>query len=239
VRLPWQARCSQRHPSPRWSISANIPTSRVSGFAPATRTIGLRSRARLRSRPNIRRYSKRPRPISRPADRATGRRPSASRRDSYRRIYTDGRDWPADVPLTFAGYSIGKWIDQDGDGRYDVLEIETRFLKGPRGYDTSGLPFHSDNKTVIKERIYLDKTDRDTLYDEITVIDHAMTRPYSKQKATRNPDPRPLWLSDVCSENNTHVRIGAEHYFLSADGKLMPSKKNQAPPDLSYFKQAR
>jgi hypothetical protein len=29
------------------------------------------------------------------------------------------------------------------------------------------------------------------------------------------------------------------HYFLSADGKLMPSKKNQAPPDLSYFKQAR
>jgi hypothetical protein len=160
--------------------------------------------------------------------------------DSYRRIYTDGRDWPSDVPLTFAGYSIGKWIDQDGDGKYDMLEIETRFLKGPRGYDTSGLPFHSDNETIIKERISLDKADRDTLYDEITVIDHAMTRPYSKiQKATRNPDPRPLWLSDVCSENNTHVRIGTEHYFLSADGKLMPSKRNQAPPDLSYFKQAR
>jgi hypothetical protein len=121
-----------------------------------------------------------------------------------------------------------------------MLEIETRFLKGPRGYDTSGLPFHSDNETIIKERISLDKADRDTLYDEITVIDHAMTRPNSKiQKATRNPDPRPLWLSDVCSENNTHVRIGTEHYFLSADGKLMPSKRNQAPPDLSYFKQAR
>src|SRR5437867_4505433 len=26
--------------------------------------------------------------------------------DSYRRIYTDGRDWPADPELTFAGYSI-------------------------------------------------------------------------------------------------------------------------------------
>ena len=157
--------------------------------------------------------------------------------DSYRRIYTDGRDWPADAEPTFAGYSIGKWIDEDGDGKYDVLEVETRFLKGPRGYDISGLPFHSDNQTIIKERIYLDKADRNTLSDEITVIDHAMTRPYSKtQKATRNPNPRPVWRSDVCSENNPHVRIENEPYFLSADGKLMPSKKNQAPPDLRYFK---
>jgi hypothetical protein len=32
----------------------------------------------------------------------------------------------------FEGYSIGKWVDEDGDGRYDVLEVETRALKGPR-----------------------------------------------------------------------------------------------------------
>ena len=65
-----------------------------------------------------------------------------------------------------------------------------------------------------------------------------MTRPYSKiQKATRNPNPRPVWHSDVCSEDNIWVKIGKEPFFLSADGKLMPSKKNQAPPDLSYFKQ--
>jgi hypothetical protein len=70
------------------------------------------------------------------------------------------------------------------------------------------------------------------------VIDHALTRPYSKtQKATRNPNPRPVWHSDVCSENNAHIRIGNEPYYLSADGKLMPSKKGQAPPDLSYFTQ--
>jgi hypothetical protein len=158
--------------------------------------------------------------------------------DVYRRIYTDGRDWPANPELTYAGYSLGKWIDEDGDGKYDVLEIETRFLKNPRGYDISGLPFHSDGQTVIKERIYLDKADRNTLYDEITVIDHAMTRPYSKtQKATRNPNPRPVWHSDACSEDNIWVKIGKEPFFLSADGRLMPSKKNQAPPDLSYFKQ--
>ncbi len=159
--------------------------------------------------------------------------------DSYRRIYTDGRPWPEDAEPTFAGYSIGKWIDEDGDGKYDVLEVETRFLKNPRGYDTSGIPFHSDNQAEIKERIYLDKADRNKLYDEITVLDHALTRPYSKkQTATRNPDPRPVWHSDVCSENNPHIRIGNEPYYLSADGKLMPSKRNQAPPDLSYFKQA-
>ncbi len=157
--------------------------------------------------------------------------------DSYRRIYTDGREWPKDVTPTFAGYSIGNWVDEDGDGKYDVLEVETRFLKLPRSYDISGIPFHSDGQAVIKERIYLDKADPNTLYDEITVFDHALTLPYSKtQKATRNSNPRPMWFSEVCSETNTHVFIENEHYFLSADGKLMPAKKNQAPPDLRYFK---
>ncbi len=51
--------------------------------------------------------------------------------DHYRRIFTDGRDWPKEIEPTFAGYSIGKWIDEDGDGRYDVLEVETRGFKGP------------------------------------------------------------------------------------------------------------
>ena len=160
--------------------------------------------------------------------------------DSYRRIYTDGRGWPTDATPTFAGYSIGKWVDENGDGKYDVLEIETRFLRLPRGYDTSGIPFHQDGQAVIKERISLDKADRNTLYDEITVIDHAMTRPYTKiQKVTRNPNPRPVWKSDVCSEDNNWVKIGDEAYYRSPDGKLMPSKKSQPPPDLRYFKQTQ
>src|SRR6267142_1680264 len=50
----------------------------------------------------------------------------------FRRIYTDGRDWPKDPEASFSGYSVGKWIDTDGDGRYDTLEVETRYLKGPR-----------------------------------------------------------------------------------------------------------
>src|SRR5215470_5111925 len=57
-----------------------------------------------------------------------------------RRIYTDGRPWPATIEPSFIGTSIGRWIDEDGDGKYDVLEVETRGFKGPRVYDASGLP---------------------------------------------------------------------------------------------------
>ena len=31
--------------------------------------------------------------------------------------------------------------------------------------------------------------------------------------------------------------IENEDFFLSADGLLMPARKDQAPPDLRYFKQ--
>ena len=72
-----------------------------------------------------------------------------------RRIYTDGRAFPKDAPPTLGGYSIGRWIDEDGDGRYDVLEAETRHFKGPRVFESTGLPLHDDNQTVVKERIYL------------------------------------------------------------------------------------
>ena len=52
-----------------------------------------------------------------------------------RRIYTDGRDLAAkDIEPSFSGYSIGRWLDTDGDGRYDTLEVETRDFKGPRNY---------------------------------------------------------------------------------------------------------
>ena len=152
-----------------------------------------------------------------------------------RRIYTDGRDWPKDIEPSFLGYSIGKWIDEDGDGRYDALEIETRGLKGPRTYEGTGMPFHEDNKTVLKERIYLDKANPDVLHDEITTIDHALTRPWTVTKNYRR-DHNPIWFQWNCAEDNHHVLIGKEDYFVSADGLLMPGKRNQAPPDLRYFK---
>jgi hypothetical protein len=156
-----------------------------------------------------------------------------------RRIFTDGRAWPKDIEPSFSGYSIGKWIDQDGDGRFDLLEVETRSLRGPRAYDATGMPFHADNETVINERIYLDKADKNTLFDEITVHDHALTRPWTMVKKyirTATVDKQPVWREAVCAENNPHVVIAEEPYMLSADGYLMPAKKDQAPPDLKYFR---
>jgi hypothetical protein len=158
-----------------------------------------------------------------------------------RRIYTDGRDWPTrEIEPTYAGYSIGRWIDEDGDGRYDVLEIETRGpFKGPRVYDGTGLPLHHDNQSIFKERIYLDKANSNVLHNEITVIDHALTRPWTVDKQyVRNPDPRPIWPEDSC-EGNMHVRVGTENYFISGDGFLMPARKDQPLPDLRYFKRTQ
>jgi hypothetical protein len=157
-----------------------------------------------------------------------------------RRIFTDGRDWPRDAEPTFAGYSIGTWIDDDGDGRYDALVVETGNMKGPRSYDSTGLPLHQDNRTVIKERISLDKSDTNTLYDEITVVDNALTQPWTiTKKYLREAKKDPLWRETVCAEGNRHVVIGKENYFLSADGDLMPAKKDQAPPDLRYFNKSQ
>jgi hypothetical protein len=157
-----------------------------------------------------------------------------------RRIYTDGRDWPKDLDSqpTFLGYSIGRWLDEDGDGRYDLLEVETRGMKGPRSFEASGIPLHDDNQTIVKERFSLDKADRDLLLNEITTIDNALTRPWTVTKKYRR-ERNPIWYQNDCSEDNHHVTVGKENYFLSADGYLMPAKKDQSPPDLRYFKQSR
>lgn len=53
-----------------------------------------------------------------------------------RRIHTDGRAFPEDVDGSFMGYSIGKWIDNDGDGAYDELRVETWLLKRAPGPST-------------------------------------------------------------------------------------------------------
>jgi hypothetical protein len=153
-----------------------------------------------------------------------------------RRIYTDGRSWPSQQEPAFAGYSIGRWVDSDGSGRYNLLEVESRGFKGPRAFDASGIPLHEDNQTVVKERIYLDRDDHDLLHDEVTTIDHALTRPWTVIKTYRR-QRNPIWFDYNCSEGNHHLRIGAENYYLSEDGSIWPTKKGQLPPRLRYFDQ--
>jgi hypothetical protein len=161
-------------------------------------------------------------------------------RDTHRRIYTDGRDWPADIEPGFDGYSIGRWIDTKGNGHYDRLEVETRAFKGPRSYDASGLPLHRDNQSIFKEEIYLDPANANLLHDDITVIDDGLTRPWTVHKTyRRNANPRPIWIEYICAEGQQLVHIGSQGYMLSADGYLMPIRRNQPPPDLKYFKQSQ
>ncbi len=156
--------------------------------------------------------------------------------DHYRRIFTDGRPWPANIEPTYAGYSLGQWIDEDGDGRYDVLEVETRGFKGPRHFDASGIPLHEDNATVIQERIFLDKAKPDLLHDQVTTIDHALTRPWTVTRSY-NRERNPRWTEEPCAEANRYLILGKETYFMSFDRTLMPTRKGQLPPDLKYFNQ--
>lgn len=158
--------------------------------------------------------------------------------NEFRRIYTDGRDWPKDQEPTYSGYSIGKWVDEDGDGRYDMLEVETRGMKGSRIFDPSGIPLHKDNQTIVKERIFLDKTDPNILRDEMTAIDHALTRPWTVTRGYRRIR-NPTWVDHICAESNEYVFIGSDTYTMSPDGYLMPAKKDQPPPDLRYFNHPR
>ncbi len=158
-----------------------------------------------------------------------------------RRIFTDGRPWPTDLEPTYQGFSIGKWIDEAGTGAYDVLEVETRGpFKGPRVYDSTGIPLDFDNESTFKERIFLDRKDPNILHDVISVFDHALTQPWTVDKTYRRTAKKyPSWSTISCLEGSNYVRIDKEFYLLSWDGYLMPIKKDQLPPDTRYFPQAQ
>jgi hypothetical protein len=156
----------------------------------------------------------------------------------FRRIYTDGRKFADDIEPAFSGFSIGTWEDTDKDGRFDTLVVETRGMKGPRTFDESGIPLHKDNETVVKERIYLDKADPNLLHNEITTIDHALSRPWTVTRSYRR-DRDAEWTEHLCAENNQYVTLGDEVYSIGDDGFLSPTRKDQPPPDLRYFTPSR
>ncbi len=152
----------------------------------------------------------------------------------FRRIFTDGRAWPLEIEPSFAGYSIGKWEQPDGQGRFRLLSVETRGLKGPRTFDASGIPMHKDNKTVIWEKIRVDPTNPDLLVDNVTTSDHALVRPWTvtrNYRRVRDAD----WPEHICAEENHQVLLGKENYKIGEEGYLMPMRKDQPPPDFRYF----
>jgi hypothetical protein len=58
--------------------------------------------------------------------------------DHYRRIFTDGRDWPESGEPTYAGYSIGRW-----SGRIEArigLRMMPTFPRSPLSFRTASFP---------------------------------------------------------------------------------------------------
>jgi hypothetical protein len=105
-----------------------------------------------------------------------------------------------------AGQSLDPTVDSG-----DCLAIASSHI-------CNGLPdapllrwtLHEDNETIVQERIYLDKADKNLLHDDITTIDHALTRPWRvTQTFRRIVSDKRLWFGhEVCGEGNAHVGIG-------------------------------
>jgi hypothetical protein len=73
------------------------------------------------------------------------------------------------------------------------------------------------------------------LHKEVTLIDNAFTRPWTVLKTYRRlAEKYPEWPEDRCDSEGM-VKVGNETYFKSADGTIMPTSKDQPPPDLRYF----
>ena len=63
---------------------------------------------------------------------------------SFRRVWTDGRAFPASMTPTFQGYSIGRWDK-------DTLVVETRSIS-PRSEMLLSAPINVTRKTRVTER---------------------------------------------------------------------------------------
>ena len=119
-----------------------------------------------------------------------------------------------------------KWDDTDGDGRFDTLWSRPAASRGRAHSTARGIPLHRDNQTVVKERIYLDKADPNVLRNEITMIDNALTRPWTVTR--RIPARAGSDLVRVsCTEGNKQVLIGKENYLRQR--RRLPDAGQEGP----------
>ena len=155
-----------------------------------------------------------------------------------RRIYTDGRDWPAATRADLRGL-----FDRPLDRRRTATAATTRSRSRPAASRVRAPTMRAAcrcTRTIrpsSRSGSISTRPIRSLLHDEITTIDHALTRPWTVTKNyRRSPSPQPFWREYVCAENNSHVQVGNETYYLSADGLLMPAKKDQAAAGSALFR---
>src|SRR5262249_38687556 len=109
-------------------------------------------------------------------------------------------------------------------GIFDRLEVEPRDLHGPCLLDSTGIPLHMDNETVVKVKIYLDQNDPDILRNDLATYDHALTEPWTVSRFYRH-EHSPIYKECPCTEDNRWVTIGGQLYIAGREGYLSRSKR--------------
>src|SRR5262249_52548292 len=109
---------------------------------------------------------------------------------AIRQIFTDGRDHPKDLDLTWNGHSIGKW---DGD----TLVVDTIKMREETWLDGAGHA-HSDQMRMIER---YRRTDRNTLQLDLTLEDpKTFTKPWTRQVVYQWRPDMEIMESVTCDE---------------------------------------
>ena len=122
--------------------------------------------------------------------------------NSYRIIFMDGRSFPASIPPTNYGYSIGRW---EGD----TLVVETRGLNEKFWIDTRGTP-HTSQLTFTER---FTRTDMNTLRYQATIDDPgAYTKPWTTGEFTLRWRPGEELFEYICQQFNlgTELMLGSQ-----------------------------
>ena len=110
---------------------------------------------------------------------------------SYRIVYMDGRQHPADVNPTWFGHSVGRY-------EKETLAIDSVGFNDKFWFDFSGYPHTEQLHTVER----FTRTDFGTLADEVTIEDRgAYAKPFTVVSKNRL-DPNIELMEYICQENN-------------------------------------
>jgi len=112
---------------------------------------------------------------------------------------TEGFKWPADLPRTWNGSSVGKW---DGD----TLVVETKGFNGYTRLDTNG---HPHSKDIVFISTFL-RTDSNTIQHTVTIHDpKTYTKDWMNVRTWRIKQPTDVLMEYSCEENNLGLDDGA------------------------------
>ena len=66
-----------------------------------------------------------------------------------------------------------------------------------------------------------------TMQNTITTIDDALTGPWTVNQVYERQLDNIIWAEYACAENNRHLKLGDEWYFINEDGTLSPTRVGQ------------